>query len=286
MIRNIVVGHDETRTAQVAVEQAVDIAEATEGRVHLVIVTQHVAPAVDLAVTGDVGGFGAPVSPPAIPEYASPEDRLAQDELDRSAYEEATSAVEQCEKAGVAHTVSRLYGNPADRLVQRGMLADLLVVARGSVGFKTEGARLGMMARQVLLRAVTPTLLCDVDYVPLREGLLLYEPTEPGGRTLARAGELCSYLNMSLTVVVAHPDRHSAERIMRDACTALRSYHVEVECVAFSGSAADAVRTEATQRKAGLVVMPQPRRPVWSWQTPSALGSATSLPGAMVMVVP
>ena len=286
MIRNIVVAYDDTRTAQVAVEQAVDIAEATEGRIHLTVVAHQTTPSVDLATGPDLSGYGGPPPPPAIPEYASPEDRLSQDELDRNAYDEALTAVEQCEKAGVAHTVSRLYGSPADRLVRRGMLADLLVVGRGAVGFNTEGSRLGMVPRQVLMRSVTPTLLCDVDYVPLREGLVLYEPTEAGGRALARAGEFCSYLNMSLTVVAAHPDRRSGERTLRDACAALRSYHVDAECVSFPGSAADALQSEAAQRKAGLVVMPRPRRPLWSWQTPSALGSATSLPGALVMVVP
>jgi nucleotide-binding universal stress UspA family protein len=286
MIRNIVVAYDDTRTAQVAVEQAVDIAEATAGRIHLTVVAHQTAPAVDLSATGDMTGLGGPPPPPAIPEYTSPEDRLTQDELDRSAYDEAFSAVEQCEKAGVAHTVSRLYGSPADRLVRRGMLADLLVVGRGAAGFKADGPRLGTMARQVLLRSVTPTMLCDVDYVPLREGLVLYEPTEAGGRALARAGEFCSYLNMSLTVVAAQPERRAGERALREACAALRSYHVDADCVAFAGSAADAVSAEAMQRKAGLVVMPQPRRPMWSWQTPSALSSATSLPGALVMVVP
>ena len=286
MIRNIVVAYDDTRTAQVAVEQAVDIAEATAGRIHLTVVAHQTAPPVELGAPTDLTGLAGPLPPPAMPEYASPEDRLSQDELDRNAYDEAITAVEQCEKAGVAHTVSRLYGSPADRLVRRGMLADLLVVGRGAAGFKADGARLGTMARQVLLRSVTPTLLCEVDYVPLREGLVLYEPTEAGGRALARAGEFCSYLNMSLTVVAAHPDRRSGEKTLREACAALRSYHLDGECVSFPGSAADALQTEASQRKAGLVVMPQPRRPRWPWQTPSALASATALPGALVMVVP
>jgi len=38
MIKNILVGYDESRPAQVALAQAIDLAEATSGRVRLLVV--------------------------------------------------------------------------------------------------------------------------------------------------------------------------------------------------------------------------------------------------------
>lgn len=279
MIRNIVVGYDDTRCAQVAVEQAVDIAEVTDGRVHLVLITEQMAPLWEL-------GPANPEAPPVVREYESPEDRWAADELDQSTAARIEAATTVCEKVGVPHTVTRLYGHPTDRLVRRGWLADLMVIGRGPGACRTEPGKLGPIARQVLLRTVTPTLLCDIDHVPLTRALLLYEQSEAGGRALARAGELCSLMNMELDVIVAHPDRRAGEKVLGEAGFALRSFHVDGDSAVFAGTPADAVRSEATIGKAGLVIMPQPPKPVWSWQTPSALRSATALSGAMVMVVP
>jgi len=282
MIRNIVVGYDDTRCSQIAAEQAVDIADATQGRLHFVMIAEQMIPTAELRL----GTGPSPDAAPAIVEYKSPEDRLASDETDMAGMTDVQAAGAMCEKAGLACTVTRLHGNPVERLVSRAALGDLLVVGRGTGRYRPEAGKLGSMARQILLRSPAPTLLCDVDHIPLRSALLLYEPTEAGGRAVARAGELCSYLNMALTVVTAHPDRRAGERMLRDVQAALRAYQVDVEYAAFPGSAADAVHSETAQRKAGLVVMPQPPRPMWSWQTPSALRSATSLPGALVLVVP
>ena len=276
MIKNILVGYDESRPAQVALAQAIDLAEASSGRVHLLVVTsdeEEAAPQPGLAGEPEIlemvdRGLEEPADdqePPAPPFVAEARHELA------------SSSV-----AGAIRVVRG--GRPADRLREEANLVDLLVVGRGRV---RHGWQAGRNTEALLKRPLPCSLLvCADEYQQIASLLLVYYPAQAAGRALSCAGQLASDLNIPLDVVVSSHGRRATKRQRERVESALLAYHTEGEVVASAEAPEEAALSEGLERNPTALVVPQPSLPRWPWQLSLLYSAALELPDTLLFIIP
>ncbi|MCD6362161.1 MAG: universal stress protein [Armatimonadetes bacterium] len=278
MIRNIMVGYDGSRLAEVAAEQAMELAEAAGGRLHVV----HVQP-----------------TPPGEDDLAAGERELdivsaalPREEADADQPEPEPMNLEElhrlCEARHIGCEEEHLYGrNPGPRLLRRSWLTDLLVIGRGREREHRAGD-VGPTTDFLLSELVAPTLVCARQHVELRSVLVPYRVSVSGGRALSFAAHLCELMNAKLTALVCEPDRIRAGQALEAAERALRAYDIEGDHAISLNSPLEALRTAALERESSLIVVPgaHKRNYILPWSRNQVLWRALEIPGCMVLAHP
>ncbi|MFW5866957.1 MAG: universal stress protein, partial [Armatimonadota bacterium] len=268
MVRNIVVGYDGSRSSDVAVEQAISLAELSGGRVYLASVAT--ATEADLSPESpgaerDLGEMA--MEPPGGPDIDEDRDAmelpLSVDDIHR-----------RCQDLHVVCEEERLFGrHPGARLLRRSWLAELLVIGRGD---ERRPGRPGPNTTFLLSELVAPTLVCARQYVEVRSVLIPYKLSVRGGRALAFAAHLCETLNAELEVLICEPKRTDAHDAREAAEKFLRAYHVERSTDVALAPPSEAVQSAAMEREASLVIIPgaHKRNYLFPWQRNETLWRA------------
>ncbi len=280
MLRNIVVGYDGTRSSNVAVEQAMGLAEVCGGRLYLVTVS---------TVTDEDLAEGAMGGEPDIADMAMPPTPIGDEDEDRPATELPLSIDDirvKCQDLHIVCEEERLVGrNAGGRLLRRSWMAELLVIGRGD---ERRPGVIGPNVTFLLSELVSPTLVCARQYVDIRSVLIPYKSSLSGGRALFFAGGLCETLNAELHVLVCEPRRSDAHRAVESAEKHLRAYRIESETDVSLTPPHEAVRSAAMDRDVSLVLVPgaHKRYYLFPWQRNETLARALDVPGAAVLAYP
>ncbi len=276
MIKNILVGYDDSRPAQVALAQAIDLAKATSGRVGLVVVRTDEGPApepelaaepdivemVDVGVDQEELGTESASTPPFV--------------------DQARTKLIAADVGGTIRVVNG--GQPATGLREEAGLADMLVVGRSRVH---GGGQIGRTIHRLLKSPLPcPLLICASQYLPITSLLLVYWSGQGGGRAVSLAGELAATLNINLNTVVSGHGRRPPRRERMRVESALLAYHTEGEVIATTEDPTEAVLTAGLQYNSPLLIIPQPSRPRWPWQLAPLYSSALELPDTLLLIVP
>lgn len=277
MIRNILVGYGGSRGAQVALSQAIQIAQASGGRIRLALVEDVADSAAEVGLVADRS------LEQTVLAAAEERSEVEPDSLGPSpALEEAAL---RCQTEGVACSLTRSYGNVAQRLLGLSRLADLVVVGRRGEGSRYRRSVLGRNARRLAAGATTPTLFADRDYLSIRSATLYYEPRPAGGHALSRVAEICSLLNVDLNVVSVSFGNIDAPAAEVEARQALRAYHVEGEFITGGAAGPEALQNAALLWGDPLLVVPAPA-PRALFPDYSVLRAAMATPNTNVLLVP
>ena len=280
MIRNILVGYDASRSSEVAVAQALGLAEALGGRIHLVTVVEE----TDTTAEEELAPGGLDPVEAAMPPAEQ------DDEEEQVIIPPAVEGIKRvCDSRHIVCEAEVLFStSPGARLLRRSWLADLVVIGRRSERAQGAPAKLGPTAELMARQLVTPTLICAREYLDLRSVLLPYQASVSGGKALAFAAELCELLNASLDVLVCDRARRPAGAALEAARAALRAYKVEGEHSVSLTSPAEGIGKAAMEREASLVVVPGARKRPWGlpWTRNQALWRALELPNTTVLAYP
>lgn len=248
MIKNIVVGYDGSPPAQVALEQALDLAEAGLARIHLVAAIEE---------------FGSDSEEDMLTRPDVLDILDAANDLGQEPSGERTTVpgyLEQarlrCQEAHISCTVSVGHQRAAGYLREYSWLADLLVVGRYSRR-QLKAGKIGRSAQQLLQTAQRPTLVCAQEYIGVTSLVVVYEQSAVGGRTLAMAGELGTKLNIPLDILVAGHGRQTLRRWLAAARSTVQAYGVESNLESSTAPVSQALTTLALDRSPGIVVLPQ-----------------------------
>lgn len=278
-MRNIVVGYDGSRASETAVEQALDIAELTGGRLFLATVTT--------VTDGDLDAES--MGQPDIAEMAMPPRQPGEEDEEGRAAARPLSLEEihrTCQDRNIVCEDEQLFGRRAGaRLLRRSWLSDLLVVGCGD---ERRSGAIGPNVTFLLSELVSPTLVCARRRIEIRSVLMPYKISVSGGRALSFAGRLCEALNAELRVLVCEPKRSDAHDASESAETLLRAYQVDSAIDVALTVPQDAVRSAAMERDASFVIIPgaHKRYYLFPWQRNETLWRALEVPGAAVLAYP
>ena len=274
MLRNVAVGIDTSPSSQVPLRQALQLAAAGAARLHLLAALEETVAAEEeppsFAGT-PVLDVGAPEEAPAEPPAGLPPH------LDR--------ARAACHQEGVACRLHLHRGDPWPWLAEQALLADLLVLGRGSRR-ASSGRPWGRTLRALLADPDTPLLLCGREVGEARPALALYRPDGAGARALALTAEICVALNLPLGVIAAASHRQDAARLLATARDALYAYQLECDFTAVEGTPAAALLELGLERRPSLVTVPVEPRPLRSFLSHPLCRAALDVPEAAALVVP
>ncbi|MEN6645013.1 MAG: universal stress protein [Armatimonadia bacterium] len=276
MIRNILLGYNGTRGADVAFSQAADIAHAAKARIHVARIERMPADA-RIQLSGDTLADSSPS--PTFSELNGATETVAEPSgvLDQ--------VLDKCRREQVFCTFREYYGDPAGRLMELSRLAELLVVARRDEPRHSRAHPLGRVARQLAMRTSTPVLFTGHEHLPVKSAALLYEPRIAGGHALTMAGGLCSTLNITLNVLCVGHGETDAAQAEAEAKFALRAWHVEGEFVRSTVPALEAIRNIALTHSDPLIIVPAPPRRLFPAHS-ELVHAAAELPNTNLLLVP
>lgn len=279
MIKNILLGYNGSRGAQVALSQAVDLARPAKARLH--VTTIEPLPAGDSQValhteayTDGMGAAPAEPVPLAAPEEPQPAPAAELEDI-----------AEICRREEVFCTFNHHYGDPAQRLLQLARVANLLVVARRDEPRPGQAHAAGRTARHLAAHPVIPTLFAGREHLPVKSATLLYEPRAGGGRALTLAGEICMLLNISLHVMSLPSAEVSAEAAEEEARFTLRAYHLDGEFTRANAAVPGALQNAAMSWNDPLIFFAAPPRQLLFNNT-EAMRVALGLPNTNILLVP
>ncbi len=276
MITDILVGYSESRLAQVALEQAIDIGENTDARIQLLTAVEEAEPGDEANLVSDSGDD-------LLAYVDAPSDEEPEAEIGLPAFVEGARL--RCEEAHIACAVRRFHGEPARRLREQARLAQLVVIGRHCKRSGSERRRLGRTAYNLLSNPPAPMVVTGEEYRGLSSGLLLYAAAAAGGRALNVAGELAGLLNASLDLIAPVSDRRKGQRMVAEARFAVRPYHLDGDCEYMEGSAREVLLKAGMERHYDFVVVPVARH-WWSQGLAETVRAALEIPDTVVVAVP
>ena len=285
MLRNILVGYDESLSARTALQQTLDIARAQHSWAHLV----HVEPIADVTIGGDLLG------PPDHVQTA-----LAMAEADVEADPETPLDTGTCLDAGAAScrdaevpcTTRRVFGSPGETLAEMARLYDMLVVGESRVTREGQRPQIGGNVKYLLRHCPVPLMVASHNYQAIDGALLIYHNDAGGGRAFGIAGRLCAALNIPLTIAVeggsarrgrAAGSRQS-DRLVAELEHALKAFHVEHEIRVLDRTGEEIVPLATVEWEARCVIMSYPPV-VWPWGG-SEIKTAMATAGLVKIIVP
>jgi nucleotide-binding universal stress UspA family protein len=276
MIKNILVGYDGQRGAQVAFRLAADLARAAQARLQLAYIEP----------VGDQPGVALSADMQADTFRAALPDTLSTLPEDPSEPGDVFAAIaEQCRQDGVFCTFNHLFGDPATRLSQLARVASLLAVGRHEDVPRAGAPPLGRTARQLATRMPAVLLLAAREYEPVKGLTLVYEPNSGGGRALALAGELAMLQNLTLNVVALGSEAVEPAAAAAEARTALRAYHVDGEFLPLPALGSEALQTASMTWNDPMMVLPAPPRR-WLSRPLDSLRPVLLQPNVNLLLVP
>jgi len=275
MIRNILLGYNASRGADVALSQAADIASAVKARIHVARIERMAADA-RIQLTGEV------LADSSSPSFSGLNGAT---ETVEEPSDVVDQVLEKCRREQVFCTFGEYYGDPATRLMELSRTAELLVVGQRDEPRHSRAHPLGRVARQLAMRASTPLLFTGHEHLPLNSAALLYEPRIAGGHALTMAGGICSAFNINLDVLCVGHGEVDAAQAEQEAKFALRAWHVEGEFVRSTVPALEAIRNLALTHSNPLIIVPAPPRRLFASHS-ELVHAAAELPNTNLLLVP
>jgi nucleotide-binding universal stress UspA family protein len=249
MLRNFLCCVDGSRDSESGLRHAVNLAIRCAGRVEILHVTGEAALADDEPLL-DGSALSAEQAPEAPEELPPPEEGVDRPErmLGRM--------VEICRAGDVGWTVSSLPGQPADRILQRARVADMVVIGRqGPTREGRESGQIGSTAERVIRRVDRPVLLTTATFVEPKSALVPYARTPGAGVALRLAAEVATHLDAALVVMSAEGDRLKAEQALADAEEYLRAYRLDTEFIYRKDRLEESLPVVCSEQECELIVM-------------------------------
>jgi len=227
MIKNILIALDGSEHARAALRYALWIAE----RVHASLFGLHVIDIISVE-----GPFFQDISGAlGFEPYfdISGKVREALHERGRLLLEEFSTT---CHERGIVCETGLYTGIVANEICERARTTDLMVIGHRGVNERFSTGLLGGTAESVTRKSPRPVLVSPMRFLPVTRPLLAYDGSQRASAAMHSAAELCTMLNLPLTVLaVATREVSSEEKVLGEARHYLSSYGVQTTCLSVVG---------------------------------------------------
>ena len=248
-MRNFLCCVDGSRHSESGLRHGANLAARCAGRVEILHVASDKADGEDELFEGP--------SPLAVETPAEAPEELPSPGEDIERPERMLGRmVDICRSAEVGWTLSTLVGGPAQRILQRSHISDMLTMGRQ--GEAAEGSGVGRVTRRVIARADRPVLVATGTFTEPATLLVPYVRSREDGRALRLAAEVATHLDAGVVVLSAGRDALKTANALTEAEEYLRSYRLETEFVHRKDALEESLPTVRSERECELVVMGAP----------------------------
>jgi len=208
---------------------------------------------VDIRIFEWTSAMGADAFVPVIPSTAY------QEESRRLMEEKAEAVLKKCaevlEEAGVSFETERLSGPPADIIVERAHLVDLLVMGVRGEFATWESKMVGATLHAVSRETEKPIFVARREVIPTERILVGYDGSAPGSRAMQLAAFFASRLSVPLTVLSVSPNRNVGDRYAEEARKYLSHYDIEFDTDVIPGTPERKIASYAEEKGFSLIVI-------------------------------
>jgi nucleotide-binding universal stress UspA family protein len=285
MLGNILVGYDDSLSARTALQQTLDIAQAQHSWAHLV----HVEPIGDVTTQSDL--LGPPDHVQTALAVAEAEVEAEPDApLDTGTCLDAGAV--SCRDAEVPCTTRRVFGSPGETLARMARLYDMLVIGESRMTKEGQRPQIGANVKYLLRHCPVPLMVASHNYQAIDGALLIFHNDAGGGRAFNIAGQLCTALNIPLTIAVEADSvregrgagSRESDRLVAELQYALKAFHIEHEVYVLDRTGQEMVPLATVEWDAQCVIMSYPPV-VWPWGG-SEIKTAMATAGLVKIIVP
>ncbi len=177
--------------------------------------------------------------------------RAGLDSLEAKTLQERFQAA--CLEAGLKGSLALEVGEPAEKILARSLLADLLVL---KISYPPSAGISGLASpiRTIISRASRPILAVPGNFTPITHALLAYDGGDRAKEALFLAAYLAEQWGIALTVFTALEKGEVSASVQEDARAYLELHEIQAEFVVKNG-APDSIRSVIRQRGINLIIM-------------------------------
>lgn len=220
MIKNILIPLDGSEHSSAALDYALWITEKFDGT----LFGQHVIDTISIEGTffHDISGSMG------FEPYLDFSTKM------REALEERGKVIldefaERCHKHGIKHQTVLDMGLIANEICERSKVSDLVVIGHRGVNEEFTTGLLGTTAETITRKCPRPVFVSTKKFKIIERPLLAYDGSQRACAAMESAAEICTVLNLPLSVLTIAKEDQMAEGILHQAKSYLNSYAIEVQ---------------------------------------------------------
>lgn len=160
-----------------------------------------------------------------------------------------------CTDQGVPFETEIAEGIVYKVICEKGELNDLTLIGRQGLHYQFDKEFLGSTADRVIRHTKSPTLVVTHEANPLKNPLLAYDGSENAKQALHTSAQLCSDLQLPLTILYVGSDREEAKDILKQAQDYLEPFKIVTQYRHQEGKPHETVAQYAKQHQHDLVLL-------------------------------
>ena len=158
-----------------------------------------------------------------------------------------------CDEASVAHTTTQVTGVVIRSILEKGELADLIVMGRGGEHSEWLDGLVGSTTQAVVRRASRPVLLTSTETPALERFVVAYDGSAHAKRALQTSAGIGTEWKTPFHVLMVGKER--ADEIESEARDYLAAHQLDVQYVVRDGDPSEVIVEYAEECEASLLVM-------------------------------
>lgn len=246
MIKSILLCVDGSAYTESVLRHGVHLATTFSAHVRVLSV-------VDIRIFEWTAAMGADGFVPVIPSSAYQEES-------RRLMEEKTQAVlkkcsETLSEAGVRFEIEKISGPPADVIVERAHLVDLLIMGVRGEFATWESKMVGATLHAVSRETEKPIFVARRQFIPTERILVGYDGSAPGSRAMQLAAFFAGRLAVPLTALSVSSNPKVGERYAEEARNYLSHYDIDVSTDVVPGNPEREIASYAEKHGFSLIVI-------------------------------
>lgn len=244
MFNNILLAVDGSNYTDSIVKTGIHLAGAFKSRIIVFTVA-------DVRVFEWATAVGADGFVPIVPSG------IYQEESKKILDEKCDKILEKCSQmlseANLHFETQRAVGAPADSILEKLHLADLVIMGKRGEFSSLDKKALGATTETVSRATFKPLLVVEREFNPFKNILVGYDGSKHANHMLMFAGHLAERLKSRMEVLCVCNDREMGEKNCGEAIDYLKSYEVEVSSTVLSGHPDEKIVEYAAEKDFGLV---------------------------------
>ncbi len=246
MFKNIMIAVDGSAYSESVIGHAAALSRLYRGRIIVFTV-------VDVRIFEWASAVGADGFVTIVPSGTFQEESI------KLLEEKAEKILQKCgqllEKEQVPYKLEKAVGSPAELVLAKSQIADLVIMGKRGEFERWDNHDLGVTVQTVCRSIVKPLMVVKKEPRSIQKILLGYDGSEHANRALQHSAQLVDKFQAHLTVVCVNDDLEAGKQYCEEAGEYLESYSRQVHTEVITGEPSKQLVAYAQSQSMDLIVI-------------------------------